>query len=74
MVNQVEHMEIIVKLHLKLRCLKSGLCEYRKIKDYNVKIGARNIFYQPIKNNIKHIKTLEKLILVKGRITQLVVY
>ena len=42
-----------------------------KIKDYNVMIGGRNFFDQPVKNNLA---TYEKLQLVKKMITLLVVY
>ena len=40
-----------------------------EIKDYNVKIDGENFFDQP---TLKHMKTLEKLLLLK-EITQLVV-
>ena len=42
------------------------------IKDYNVMIDGRNFFDQPIIMKSKYMKT-EKLILVKGMMTQLVV-
>ena len=45
-----------------------------EIKDYNVMIEGKNFFDQPIKKNKKHMETLEKLLLVKETITQLVVY
>ena len=45
-----------------------------KLKDYNVKIGVENIFDQPIMMILKHMRTLEKLLLVKEMITQLVDY
>ena len=44
-----------------------------EIKDYNVMIDGKNFFDQPI-NNIKHMKILEKLLLVKEMTIQLVVY
>ena len=45
-----------------------------EIKDYNGKIDGRSIFDQSIKSNIKHMKALGKLLLVKEMIIQLVVY
>ena len=42
-----------------------------EIKDYNVMINGRNIFDQLIGNNIKKLKTLGKLLLVKEMITQI---
>ena len=45
-----------------------------EIKDYNGKTDGRSIFDQPIKSNIKHMKALGKLLLVKEMIIQLVVY
>ena len=44
-----------------------------EIKDYNVKIDGKNFFDQPINNDTKTWETLEKLLLVKEMITQLVV-
>ena len=43
-----------------------------EIKDYNVIIHSKNVFDQPI-NSLKHLKILEKLLLIKEMITQLVV-
>ena len=43
-------------------------------KDYNVVIDGRNFFDQPVKNDKKKLKILEKLILVTEMITQLVFY
>ena len=44
-----------------------------EIKDYNAKIDGKNFFDQPINKNTKNMKILEKLLLVKEMITQLVV-
>ena len=44
-----------------------------EIKVYNVKIDDRNVFDQPI-TTLKYMKILEKLLLVKEMITQMVVY
>ena len=44
-----------------------------KVKDYNVIIDGKNFFDQPIKSYIKHMKTLEKLKLIKEMIIQLIV-
>ena len=44
-----------------------------EIKDYNVMIGGRNFFDQPIKKNIK-IKILAILLLLKEMIIQLIIY
>ena len=44
-----------------------------EIKDYNVMIDGKNVFDQPLKND-KHMKILEKLLLVKEMTIQLVVY
>ena len=41
-----------------------------KVKNYNVMIDGKHVFGQPIKS---HIKTFEKLQLVKEMITQMVV-
>ena len=44
-----------------------------KVKHYyNIMIDGENFFDQPIENDIKHMKTFEKLQLVKEMITQLV--
>ena len=43
-------------------------------KDCNVKIDGRNFFDQPINDILKHMKRLQKLLLVKEMITRLVVY
>ena len=43
-----------------------------EVKDYNVKIDGRNLFDQPKIMILKHMKTLQRLILVKQMITQLV--
>ena len=45
-----------------------------EIKDYNVMIDGKNFFDQPIKANLKHLKILEKLQLVKEMIAQPGVY
>ena len=45
-----------------------------RIKDCNVTIGKRNLFAQPIKNYENHVKTFEKLLLVKKMITRLIAY
>ena len=44
-------------------------------KDYNIAISKRNFFDQPVKNNSRtnDLRTLEKLLLIKVIITQLVV-
>ena len=42
------------------------------IKDYKVMIDGKNLFDQSVKN-YKNLKTLEKLLLVKDMITQLIV-
>ena len=44
-----------------------------EIKDYKVMIDGKNLFDQSVKN-YKNLKTLEKLLLVKDMITQLIVY
>ena len=36
-----------------------------KIQDYNVMIDGRNFFDQPIKNDVKNMKTFEKFQLIK---------
>ena len=41
-----------------------------ELKDCNVMINRENIFDQPVKDNKVHMKTLEKLLLVKGMITK----
>ena len=43
-----------------------------EIKDYKVMIDGKNLFDQSVKN-YKNLKTLEKLLLVKDMITQLIV-
>ena len=43
-----------------------------ELKDCNIMINGENFFDQPVKDN-KHMKTLEKLLLVQEMITQLVV-
>ena len=43
------------------------------VEHYNVMLDVRNFFDQPIKNEMKHLKTFEKLKLGKEMITQLVV-
>ena len=45
-----------------------------EIKDCNVKIDGRNFFYQPINDDIKTYENIEKMLLVKAIIMQLVVY
>ena len=35
---------------------------------------TKNVFHQPAQNDIKHMKTLEKLLLAEEMIKQLVVY
>ena len=45
-----------------------------EIKDYNVTIGAQNLFDQSVKNDLKHIMTFKKLQQDKKMIIQLVVY
>ena len=44
-----------------------------EIKDYNVMIDGKTFFNQPINKVLKHMKILEKLLLVKEMIIQLVV-
>ena len=44
-----------------------------EIKDYNVKTDGKNFFDQPKIMILKHMKTLEKLLLVKEMVTELVV-
>ena len=44
-----------------------------EMKDYNIMINGENVFDQPIKTIRLHMKTLEKLLLAKEMITQLVV-
>ena len=43
-----------------------------EIKDYKVMIDGKKLFDQSVKN-YKNLKTLEKLLLVKDMITQLIV-
>ena len=43
-----------------------------EIKDYKVMIDGKNLFDQSVKN-YKNLKTLEKLLLVKDMIMQLIV-
>ena len=45
-----------------------------KIKDYNVIIDGRIFFDQPVKIDLKHMITLERLQQVKVMITQLHVF
>ena len=45
-----------------------------EIKDYHVIIDGKNFFDQPIKNDYKHMTTLERLQLVRVMITQLDIY
>ena len=45
-----------------------------EMKDYNAMIDERNLFYQPIKNDLKHLITLERLQLVNVIITLQDVY
>ena len=45
-----------------------------EIKDYNIVIDGRNVFVKPIRNDLKHMITLERLQLVKVMITQLDIY
>ena len=45
-----------------------------EIKDYNVMIYWKNFFAQPIRKIKQHMRTLEKLLLVKEMIMQPVVY
>ena len=44
-----------------------------KLKDYNVMTDNKNFFDQPINSDLKHMKILEELLLVKEMITQPVV-
>ena len=44
-----------------------------KLKDYNVMTDDKNFFDQPINSDLKHMKILEELLLVKEMITQPVV-
>ena len=43
-----------------------------EIKDYNVMIECRNYFGQPVKSDIKHMKTFENLPQIKDMTVQLV--
>ena len=45
-----------------------------KIKDYNVRIDGRIFFDQPVKIDLKHMITLERLQQAKVMITQLHVF
>ena len=45
-----------------------------KIKDYNIIIDGRIFFDQPVKIDLKHMITLERLQQVKVMITQLHVF
>ena len=45
-----------------------------EINHYNVIINGRNFFHQPVKNDLKHMITLERLQLVKEMSTQLAIY
>ena len=44
-----------------------------KLKDYNIMTDDKNFFDQPINSDLKHMKILEELLLVKEIITQPVV-
>ena len=44
-----------------------------EIKDYNATTDGKNFFDQPINKNLKRMRILEKLLMVRERITQLVV-
>ena len=45
-----------------------------EINYYNVKIDGKNVFYPPVKKDKKNMKKLEKLLLFKEVIVQLVAY
>ena len=73
-----EGVNIFFALSFENNAVRTGYTEYFlpkvKIKDYNVMISGRNLFDQSIRNGIKHMKALEKLLLIKEMITQFLVY
>ena len=64
--------------HLKIMMIEQETQDVffrkRKIKYYNVMIDEQNIFDQPVKNDLGHMVTFEKLQLVIEVVTQPVVY
>ena len=61
--------------HITDRTARTGYCSLKvEIKDYNIIIDGRNLFDQPLKNDVRTIKTFEKLLLVKEIITRLALY
>ena len=71
----VNRLFVLAFLNDKQRTSNKRCCfQNVEIKDYNVMIDGKNSFDQPIRNNKIKYKNIQKLLLVKEMITQIVFY